>query len=205
MSLTTIKGPMFAGKSQELIRLANRRRHAKRTGERILVYKWAEDRRHIESQTRATLLSSHDGHSTVEALPVSTILEIDEHLRGEVDCTAPVSIYVDEVQVFEHEAPGSLLPWVLRVRREFTAIGEFVLAGLDLYFDKRPWAWWGHVEGHALTRLNLTAICYDCHRDEAIYSHRISGGTGDIEPGGAEAYVALCWACDEIRARQVIH
>jgi thymidine kinase len=201
-SLVTIKGPMFSGKSLMLMYLAKRRRIAKRKGEHIIVFKWAADRRHIESQARAELLSSHDGQTSMEAIPVSTTREMQEYIETQVRNleTDPLSVYVDEAQFFEHENPGTLMPWVMELRRRCKGLHELVLAGLDLYYDNRNWAWWPLIEPHANKRLNLMAVCHECHCEEGIYSRRVQGGDADVQVGGAEAYIVLCWACDLARS-----
>ena len=65
--LTVITGPMFSGKSIELIRQVNRQKIA---GKRVIVFKFSKDNRY--SQTEA---SSYDGMSTW-AIPVTTSEDI---------------------------------------------------------------------------------------------------------------------------------
>jgi thymidine kinase len=81
MSLVTIKGPMFSGKSLMLMYLAKRRRIAKRKGEHIIVFKWAADRRHAESQARTVasqlLTHTHTHTGALRTLEQSRWTDID--------------------------------------------------------------------------------------------------------------------------------
>lgn len=77
-----VVGPMFSGKTTELIRRARKERAARAN---VLVFKHAKDTRY---DGRAALLSSHD-ETKLDAIPVSTVAEIRERIKAEpkhVDC-----------------------------------------------------------------------------------------------------------------------
>jgi thymidine kinase len=77
-----VVGPMFSGKTTELIRRARKERAARAN---VLVFKHAKDTRY---DGRAALLSSHD-ETKLDAIPVSTVAEIRQRIADEpqrVDC-----------------------------------------------------------------------------------------------------------------------
>ncbi len=77
-----IVGPMFSGKTTELIRRARKERAARAN---VLVFKHAKDTRY---DGRAALLSSHD-EVKFDAIPVSSVAEIRKRIEDEparVDC-----------------------------------------------------------------------------------------------------------------------
>ncbi len=203
-------GPMFSGKTEELIRQYNRRRAADQT---VLLFKYAADRRHTASQGRAELLSSHGG-ATAPAVPVSTLQELEDEIRTRL----PVAcVCVDETQMLalpqlpeEKSDQGAvlrasaLLKLVEWLRYDLCV--DMVLAGLSTDWQRHTWPWLLTLQPFADTQRVLTAICRDCKKDGAIYSRRLTASRAQVEVGGAESYAALCdrcwWKRDQASAGQ---
>jgi thymidine kinase len=115
--IEVIAGPMFSGKSEELIRRVRRALIAR---QRVLVFKPRLDNRYHESQ-----VVSHDGKQ-VAAIPVESAAEMEAHLDP-----LPQVVAVDEVQFLDR----GLLSLVERLAAQGVRV---ILAGLDLDFRGEP-------------------------------------------------------------------
>lgn len=171
--LEVICGPMYAGKTEELIR---RLRRAVIARQRVQVFKPTIDRRY-----HATRITSHSEQSLdAQSVPDAATLR-----WALLDGTQVVGI--DEAQFF-----GTPL---VEVVEEAMARGQRVIvAGLDLDSNERPFEPLPHLLALADAVTKLAAVCVRCGQ-AATRSHRISHGTERIEVGGAEAYEALCAPC----------
>ncbi len=87
MKLEVITGPMFSGKSEELIRRVKRSAIA---GQKIQVFKPS-----IDVRRGVNLVSTHD-HINIEAYPVTSSQDIFNNLRADTDI-----IFIDELQFFD--------------------------------------------------------------------------------------------------------
>ena len=174
--LDLIIGPMWAGKSTELLRRV--RRHAV-ANERCLIVKPSKDTRF--NATKIT----HDGDGMEDKVEVMFCdrlgsLPMDKIFRYDV-------IAIDEGQFFD-----DLCATVCTIVDEFKR--NVIVAGLDGTFKKKPFPNMMELIPLAESVTKLTAVCMECHR-EAIYSYRTAAST-DVElVGGKESYKAVCRAC----------
>ncbi|MCX6780714.1 MAG: thymidine kinase [Candidatus Magasanikbacteria bacterium] len=142
--LTVITGPMFSGKSIEMIRQVNR---SKIAGKRVIVFKFTADNRY--SQTEA---SSYDGFSTW-AIPASTAEEIFARVEPDHEVVA-----IDEIQFFDDAAVDIIFDFVKQGK-------EVIVTGLNLDFRGLPFELRGGTRTMAdlLVRadsiMSLHAIC----------------------------------------------
>ena len=167
-----IVGPMFSGKSSELIRRVKRYTRANRE---CLVIKYKKDTRY----TGPDDLSTHD-RTTYPA--VSAEIKLAEVLEKAL--TADV-VAIDEAQFFVD---------LVEFAEGLAKLGKTVLvAGLDGDFEQKPFLPMLYLWPHAETILKLTAIC-DCNAD-AAFTKRIVESTQQELIGGAESYVAVCREC----------
>jgi len=182
-------GPMFSGKTKEMIRLAERRQIAARRGEVVLVFKWAKDQRY--GGGRADLLHSADGKTSYEAVPVSSVDAMraavqESHANG----TRVTFVGIDEAQFHEAE------PLAAFVASLVDDIGcTVVAAGLDLTSERVCWPWITALVPQATSIKKLTAVCMRCGSEDAIWSHKRTAGGAQVDIGGADKYEALCRAC----------
>jgi len=190
-SLHVICGSMFAGKSEELIRLIRRAKIARL---RVAVFK-----PNIDSRYGREEVVSHNGVG-MEAVSIDPqmpqgILACLERDEASGDGPAQV-VAVDEAQFF-HSA-------LIDVVQELLGSGRRVLvAGLDTDFAGRPFGPmpWLLALADEVTKLN--AICVKCGRP-AFHTQRLIDGrpAGRKSPliliGGSESYEARCRHCWEL-------
>jgi thymidine kinase len=182
--IEVITGVMFSGKSEELIRRVRRAVIAKK---RVQVFKsHLDDRYHVYSVT------THDGLA-VEAVPVSTALEIAQQVRPD---TAVVAI--DEVQFLD--------AGIVRVASDLARRGvRVILAGTDTDFRGEPFGAMPQLLAVAEIVDKLHAICVICG-DPACRNQRLLDGkpapynSPTIMVGGSESYEARCRHCHEVPA-----
>jgi thymidine kinase len=179
--LELIVGPMFSGKSEELIRRVNRAVIAK---QKVQVFKPAIDNRYD-----AVAVASHNGRSW-EATPIEGIADMHRRLEP-----ATQLIAIDEGQFLNDD----LVPFAL----DLTAEGKRVLiAGLDLDFRGEPFGSMPQLLAHAEFIDKLTAIC-GCGR-AATRTQRLIGGHPAhyddpiILVGAAESYEPRCRSCHTV-------
>ena len=176
--LQVVAGPMFAGKSEELLRRVRRARIA---GLGVEVVGHALDDRRGEGQ-----VSSHSGLS----IPSRTVSDADALLaavRGrDLDLVA-----IDEAQFF---GP----PLVAAVS---TLVGDgvtVVASGLCVTFDGRPFEPLPALMALAEDVVKLTAVCAVCGEDAAFHQRVSAADGGDpltptsAQIGGIESYQARC-------------
>lgn len=173
MPLEVICGPMYSGKTEELIR---RLRRATIARQRVQVFKPAIDRRY--HATRITSHSDHglDAHPLPDADALRQALAPDTHVAG-----------LDEAQFF-----GAALVPVLEEALDRGL--RILVAGLDLDSEERPFEPIPHLLALADHITKLTAVCVRCTQP-ATRSYRLRGGTARIEVGGVGHYEALCVRC----------
>jgi thymidine kinase len=173
--IEVIVGPMFSGKSEELIRRVNRAVIAK---QKVQVFKPAIDNRYD-----AVAVASHNGR-TWEARAVNGVDEIRERLEPETQVVA-----IDEGQFLSED----LVQLALDLADEGKRV---IVAGLDLDFRGEPFGPMPSLLAHAEMVDKLTAIC-SCGR-AATRTQRLIGGHPAhyddpvILVGAAESYEPRC-------------
>jgi thymidine kinase len=174
--LEVIAGPMFAGKTEELLR---RVRRAVIAGRAVQVFTHALDQR-----GRPDRVASHAGLDH-PSLSVASAHDVELSVGDGVDLVA-----IDEAQFF-----GSDLPAV--VTRLAGRDAVVVVAGLDITFDGLPFEPLPSLMALAERVDKLTAICTVCGSD-AVYHTRVEPAqTEATDPapehiGGLEKYQARC-------------
>ena len=171
-TIEVVAGPMFSGKTEELLRRLRRASLAKQT---VMLFKPVRDDRH-----GTTDVVSHDARrQNALALENSSALEAQVY-SAEI---RPDVIGIDEVQFFDDQ--------VVDVCNRLADDGmRVIVAGLDLDYLGRPFGIMPLLLAHAEYVTKLNAICSRTGRP-AHFSHRIEGGTDDVQIGGAESYEAL--------------
>ena len=185
--LEVIVGPMFSGKSEELIRRLNRALIAR---QRVLVFKPA-----IDDRYHAGHVASHAGR-VIEAQAVGSTAQVRAHLSGDGALLSapgeqlPEVVGFDEAQFFD----AGLVPLAL----ELADMGvRVVLAGLDLDFRGEPFGVMPELLSRAESVEKLTAICVVCGAP-ATRTQRLIGGQPArrsdpvVMVGAAESYEARC-------------
>ncbi|GAA1822751.1 thymidine kinase [Agromyces salentinus] len=176
--LQVVCGPMFAGKSEELLR---RVRRAQLAGLAVEVVNHALDQRHASGR-----VASHSGLSIASrsAPDVESLVEL---VGGrELDLLA-----IDEAQFFGPElveAVGGLALTGMSV----------IVAGLCVTFDGRPFEPLPSLMALAEDVTKLTAVCAVCGQDAAFHQRVVTSDVADARiataehVGGIESYQARC-------------
>ncbi len=171
-----IAGPMFAGKSEELLR---RVRRALVAGREVRVFTHA-----LDTRTGAGRIASHAGLEH-PSHAVASAGEIPAMVGPDADLVA-----IDEAHFFGSE----LVPVV----HELAGRGLVVIvAGLDITFSGRPFEPLPSLMATAERVHKLTAVCTVCGA-EAVFHQRMDrplAGDTDLVPehvGGREKYEARC-------------
>ena len=180
-----IVGPMFAGKTEELLRNIRRMDYAHK---KYLVFKPKIDNRYSESE-----VVSHNKRGC-KAIPVSSGEEIKSFLKPDTQ-----AIVIDEVQFFD----DSLIDYI----KEFMEDGYRVICGgLDTDFRGEPFGIIGAILAMAEVVTKLTAICTVCG-GLATRSQRLINGKPAyyddpiILVGEKESYEARCRCCHVVLKR----
>ncbi|GAA4523874.1 thymidine kinase [Brachybacterium paraconglomeratum] len=175
--LHVIAGPMFAGKTEELLRRVHRARLA---GLRVEVVG-----HRLDERSGADRLSSHAGRS----LP-ARMLEHAEELLVLTGQDRPHTVAIDEAQFFG--------PPIIPVIEALLEAGiQVEVAGLCLTYDGEPFAPLPTLMAQAEEVVKLTAVCTVCGADAAFHVRLIADGATALQPtaaqvGGAESYQARC-------------
>ncbi len=188
--LEVICGPMFSGKSEELMRRLRRAIIAKQT---IVSCKHAVDTRFMEHH-----VVSHSG-TTMSAFATSnpaTILEYAEQCNADV-------VGIDEVQFFDEQIIVAINTLLEQGRR-------VIVAGLDLDFRGLPFGPMPTLLALAYDVIKLKAICTLCGNDAAFSQRLVNGKPAHyadptILVGAQESYQARCHTCYTIEIDPTTH
>lgn len=168
--IEVICGPMFSGKSEELIR---RLRRAEIARQRLQIFKHAIDARYDSDS-----IVSHSRQS----LPSLAVSQPQEILEGVEDRTELVA--VDEAQFFS-------LDLVAVCDRLANQGKRIIVAGLDLDYRGLPFGPMPHMMCRAEYITKQLAICMVCG-DPAGFTQRLTPSQDQIQVGATGMYEARC-------------
>lgn len=168
-----ICGPMFSGKSEELIRRVTRSKIARIP---VQVFKPA-----IDDRYGVTEVVSHSALK-IEALPVADSLDL---LRSIHESTTVVGI--DEGQFFDDG--------LVEIVDNLAATGlQVIVAGLDTDYLRRPFEPIPALCDRAEYVTKMLAVCHRCG-GPALYTQRIVQSDDLVVLGAQDAYEARCRMC----------
>ncbi len=174
--LEVITGPMFCGKTDELLRRLRRAIIAK---QKIQVFKPGFDIRYSSEK-----VTSHAGNE-YDAFPLESISDIPTLLKDDVTLVA-----IDEAQFFGVE--------IINVVQQLVDKGiRVIVAGLDMDFRGEPFGQMPVLLAQAEIVDKLHAICMECG-EEATRTQRLVDGNPAyyddpiIIVGASEMYEARC-------------
>ncbi len=175
--LEVITGPMFSGKSEELIRRLKRARIAR---QRVACFKPDIDLRYHRSA-----IASHKAREIPhEATTVANVEYLREALYPQLDTIEVIGI--DEVQFFD----AAIIPLAV----ELIALGKrVIMAGLDTTFAGEPFGPVPNLMAIADTVTKLSAVCMVCGQ-AAIHTQRLGQSQELVVVGAAGLYEARCRA-----------
>ena len=178
--LEVICGPMFSGKSEEMIR---RLRRAEIAGQRVVIFK-----PHIDDRFDAFDVVSHAG-LRMRAVPVSSVAELEALAHGfEV-------VGIDEVQFFDRAIADVALALA-------DGGSRVIAAGLDQDFRRLPFGPIPDLLAHAEFVDKLQAVCHRCGGPATTTQRLVDGRAAPysgetVVVGAAEQYEARCRDCHE--------
>lgn len=180
--IEVICGPMFAGKTEELIRRITRMEYAKR---KFIVFKPRIDNRYSETE-----ISSHNLRK-IKAINIDSPSDIYNYLDDSYQ-----SVVIDEVQFFD----SSMLDIVADLASKGLRV---ICAGLDMDFKGKPFGIMPELLAIAEKVTKLSAICVCCGCDATRTQRLIDGHEAyDDDPivlvGAKESYEARCRKCHKV-------
>jgi thymidine kinase len=171
--IEVICGPMFSGKTEELIRRLRRAVIAKQS---VQVFKPAIDQRYHETRITSHSAQSLEACAVADVTTLVAALDVDTHVVG-----------IDEAQFFG----PSLVPVVQGLADRGVRV---VIAGLDQDYLGRPFEPIPQLLAVAEQITKCLAVCSSCGA-LASRSYRLHGGSERVQVGAAEAYEARCRTC----------
>lgn len=173
--IEVVCGPMFSGKSEEVIR---RLRRAMIARKRVQVFKPALDRRYSDDE-----IVSH-----ADSRMKSEVVDAAAGILARLDWRTQV-VGVDEANFFGLE--------LVTVAQQLADSGkQVIIAGLDTDYMGRPFPPMPDLLCLAESITKTLAICMRCG-NPAKHTQRLTGGEDLIVVGAAGAYEARCRRCFE--------
>lgn len=176
--IQVIFGPMFSGKTTELIRRLRRYQIA---NHKCLIVKYANDLRY-DSEA----ISTHDSQ-TLSAISSTTLADLKS------DASNYSVIGIDEGQFF---------PDTVSFSEEMANSGKIVIvAALDGTFQRKSFGDILQLVPLAESVIKLTAVCMLCF-EEASFTKRLGNETQLEVIGGTDKYMAVCRRCYGLDPKQ---
>lgn len=181
--IVVITGPMFCGKTTEMLRIINRYSYA---GIKTIAFSSI-----LDTRSNSDFIISRDGYK-IKAIKVNHSNEIiDCILKNKIDESFKI-IAIDEVQFFDEE--------IVNVVRKLAKLKFIVICcGLDLDYKGNPFGPMPNLLAVADDVIKLNAICMVCGAPASktflLNSKNIKGiksETNEIIIGDSEKYEARC-------------
>ncbi|WP_330586273.1 thymidine kinase [Romboutsia sp. CE17] len=177
--IEAVIGPMYSGKSEELIRRLKRARIAKQN---VLVFKPKIDDRYSKED-----VVSHSGDS-IDAIPIENPSEIYDYIDNKVQVVG-----IDEVQFFDEK--------IVDIAVDLANKGiRVIAAGLDMDFKGEPFGPTPKLLAVAEFVDKIQAVCSVCGQPATRSQRLIDGKPARyddpiIQVGAVESYEARCRKC----------
>ena len=177
--LTIITGPMFSGKTTELLRLYDRKMISEVP---CLLVKYRDDNRYSETNIKSHKSSQEQGLSMV-AVSIGIIAEL---FAEEYDIAMYDTIFIDEIQFFQDKD---------QIHHLLTLGIDVIVSGLNGDWQRKMFPGMSDLFSMAYDIKMLRSVCGFCKSEAACYTSRISTSTEAIQIGGHEMYKASCLGC----------
>lgn len=180
--IEVITGPMYAGKTEELIRRVKRLEYAEQN---VIVFKPTLDDRYAADE-----VVSHNNNRT-RSINIAKASEIMKYVEKDTDVVA-----IDEIQFLDEEAVAIceyLADHGVRV----------IVSGLDRDFRGEPFSFMPRLLAIAEEVTKLTAICVCCHTPATRTQRIVNGKPAHFHDpiilvGAKDTYEARCRHCHEV-------
>jgi len=173
-TLHLISGPMFAGKTDQLIRKHQNLLDINIDKETIKVFKPSKDTRDINIKSRVGL--------ELTCQPIENSRQILDLIENNTKY-----VFIDEFQFLDEE---------LRIVVEELLAKEInvIVAGLDKLFNRKEFERYSELKEISNFKTFATAVCHGCGKT-AFYSKRESNSESEIVIEGEATYTAACLDC----------
>ena len=180
--IEVITGPMFAGKTEELIRRVRRLEYA---NSNIVVFKPAIDNRYADSE----VVSHND--SRTRSISISKASQIMDYVKKDTEVVA-----IDEIQFLDEDA--------VHICEYLADKGvRVIVSGLDRDFRGEPFSFMPKLLSIAEYVTKLSAICVKCHTPATRTQRIIDGKPANFNDpivliGAKDSYEARCRDCHNV-------
>ena len=192
-TLTVIGGPMFAGKSEELLR---RIKNADLAGLTIEAFRPVLDTR---QDGIATWRMNSEGEFVVaEKYEPVTVVNSPEDIYTVVGAKEPNMIIFDEAQFYPDWIVDVVKNLIFERLRKFGVLPqEVVVAGLDMWADGTPAGQMPNLLAMADVAIKIRGTCYLCKKPKkpSVMTYKERAGEGQVEVGGFKIYKPACRGC----------
>lgn len=180
--IEVITGPMFAGKTEELIRRVRREAFAQKN---IIVFKPSIDQRYAFDE-----VVSHN-NNRIQSIAIANSLEMESHVDDSIEVIA-----IDEIQFLDE----GVIPLIQKYANQGIRV---IVCGLDQDFRGEPFTFMPKLLSLAEEVQKLTAICVKCHAPATRTQRLVNGKPAFYEDpliliGAKNDYEARCRACHEV-------
>ena len=182
--LDVITGPMYAGKTTELLRRLNREALIR---SKVIYIKHCSDTRSSGPySTHNPFHNEKSKKSNITFYSFETLTGIDP-LIEENDV-----IGVDEAQFFD-DLFVNVLKWVEMYNK------HVIVAGINADCKRKSFDSILKLEPYSDTFIKLMSLCGICAekkiRRPALFTHKYSGSESRVEIGGVDKYIPVCRSC----------
>ncbi len=187
--IEVITGPMFAGKTEELIRRVKRLEYAKQN---IIVFKPQIDDRYAENE-----VVSHNNNRT-RSINIANAKQIMDYVDDYTEVVA-----IDEIQFLDEDA--------VEICEYLANHGiRVIVSGLDRDFRGEPFSFMPRLLSLAEEVTKLSAICVKCHTPATRTQRIINGKPAHYQDpiilvGAQDSYEARCRHCHEVPGRPEVY
>lgn len=185
MSLELIVGPMFAGKTNLLIKKYNELNSKEYSFNNSSYYNcFAID--YSENDTiQNDIIISHNGNK-IPCFTCNNLNYLCEDSKIRLKFLKAKNIFINEAQFFKN-----LKTWVLDTRRIFKK--NIILCGLDLDYTRNSFGELMELSPYADIVYNLSGKCNNCN-DKSIFTHRLCNSKNQILFDSTK-YIPVCEKC----------
>lgn len=175
--LTVITGPMYSGKTTELLNFAEIYELGRK---KIKIFKPQIDVRYSVDDVVTHKLFK---------MPATVVKNIDELKNTYNGLTEkPDAIFIDEVHFFEND--------IIYLVKDMTIDGvDVYCAGLDMNYLWQPFQTTASLMALADEVIKKKAVCEICGEYTGTLSYKTKSNGGIIDVGGKEKYIAVCKDC----------
>lgn len=177
--LTVITGPMYSGKTTELLNFAEIYEIGRK---KTLIFKPA-----IDTRYSADDVVTHKFHK-MPARVVKDTKELFEYYQTLKE--KPDAVFIDEVHFFDAE----LAVIVKKIALDGV---DVYCAGLDMSYLWEPFETTAKLMALADEVIKKKAVCEVCGEYKATLSYKLKSNGGVFDVGGKDKYIAVCKECYE--------